>query len=122
MLRNRQVLAQLIDCGNFAVSGGQPYDRLNLTCFGMVAKARTDDPVRGNNSFERRFDYFLRRRGNDVQRKLQPFYVTEQLGQKRDIHFESNALADIDKVLMANFSEIGIMQQEVRKFASLLYK
>jgi len=60
----------------------------------FITKARAEDVLRRNNAFEGGLDNLLRRRRDDVERKLVAFgEIIERAGEERDIVLQADALA-----------------------------
>ena len=90
--------AQFLQDGDFAVSGGNAHDRLNLAGILGVAELRADDVVGGHDAFQCRLDHLLRRGRDHIKVEAVTVQIAQQLHQKRDVAFERNTAADFAPV------------------------
>src|ERR1700693_2473575 len=114
--------AKLLQNGHFAVASGNAFDGLNLAGGWVITETRSVNVIRGDNSFERRLDNFLRRRRNHVKREVMPVQIVQQARKLADGLLQANALSTFRQVVLSDPPEFGIVQQQVGQFAALLHK
>src|SRR5580704_2808085 len=112
---------QLVEHGDFAVSGGSANDGFNFTGV-VVLEHGTENVVLRHDVFECRLNDFDRSRGEDVEIKFIAIdLIGENLVEQVDVVFQANAFSDFVEMLAANSSaEFGIVQQQVGELRPLL--
>src|SRR5260221_1464088 len=111
---------ELLEYGDFPISGRHPADGLNLSRGRVEMKARAGNMILGNDAFQRRLDDLLRRRRNHVKRELITLDVVEQLREQPDIRLEPNLLTNLYQVFLSNAAVLRVMQQQIRQLPALL--
>ena len=113
--------AQFFQDSDFAPAGRRSDDGFHFARGFVETESRTVDVLSRDDSFERRLNNLLGRRGNNVERYPEIVGETiERIREEFDVVFQADALPGLDQVLTTNPAEIGVMQDEVRKFSTLL--
>ena len=90
----------------------------------VVLKLGAVDVIGGNDALEGRADYFHRAGGDHVEVEVVAVhFLGKEAVQRVDVRLQAHALARFVKMLATHFrAELGIVQQQVGKFASLLHQ
>src|SRR4029077_13442467 len=121
VVADAEMSAQLYQDSNFAPAGRGSDDGFHFARGFIETESRAVDVLFGNDSFERRLNNFLRRGGNNVERNSEIVgEVVERVREELHVVLQTDALPGLDQVLATNATEIGVMQDEVRKFSTLL--
>src|SRR5207248_2844553 len=89
-----------------------------------VEELGSKDVVFGHNTFQWRLNNLDRRRGDDIEVKMESWNpAVENLIEQRNIFFQTYALAHLVKVFFADpVLKLGIMQQQIRELRPLLHQ
>ena len=111
---------ELFEDGDFAIAGGDAFDRLDLAGGIVIAKSGAENVVGGHDAFERGLDHFFGRGGDDVEIEFVSFQAVQELREQADVGLEADAFAGFDEMLATDAAVLGVVQNQVGEFASLL--
>jgi hypothetical protein len=111
---------QLFEYGNLPIARRNADDGLDLSRGSVIVKARSENMVVRNDTFERRLNNLLGGSGDHVEGEGTPVEILQQLRKKADIRLKTNLFPYLDEVLFSDTPILGVMQQEVSQFTALL--
>src|SRR5690348_2169092 len=86
-----QLALQLIKHCYFSITSDGPYDALDFTV-GFIFEFRSEDVIRRHDPFERRADYFNRRRGEYVRIKMMAVDCSQRFEEQFNVVLEPDPL------------------------------
>ena len=113
--------ANFFEHGDLAPAGSGANDARNFAGGFIVTKARAENPLRRNDSFERRLNDFLRRSGDNVEMNLVAFgKIFERARKQGDVVLEADALAGFDQMFATHAAKLWIVKNKVAELSALL--
>ena len=116
-----ELVLQLLDDGDLAVTGRHSFDGAHFTGVVVVLELGAKDVVWSNDPGERGLYDLAGRRRDDEERESMPVDAAfEQVHERRQVAPQTHATARFLEVLAPDAAELGVVANQIRELAALV--